>query len=606
MNLVFQKLVIDNFMSFDHEEFDFTANPGITLVTGINNDIPGSKNGCGKSALINAFVYALFGKMLNQMTIKNVANRFVPVRPVEVILEMQVDDVPYTIISGIKVNPKSGYCTINRSTFANISKENDLTKHSIPETRKFIEKDIIQTNFDVFLRSFVLTSDQFYNFFKMGKQDKRVFIENIFDLKIFGEMYRTIHKDNLDNDKILNTLDALVSSQSNDINDITEKYKFAETGKHKEIDDLQSTIKSLQIAVDQKRATLSKHDKVKFKDTLDKLNKMASEVRHKKSKLTSDIKGKKQLVNHLKTQYAEKVAYVKTYIDTYNQLSELSKPIVSDKLGLQTVKDSANEIKTNVKDEIKLITQWTEEIETCVVPKELSDKITQIENAIGKLDMIERGVVQDIADIKRSSLAIEKLNSNPSMLNDLLTKKKDEYKEHSGRLEETIKLKNILTFIEQAVGEENIRRLVVSDLIKLLNNQIQTYLVSMGADFTCMFDKDLNYTFLTKNGETEYSSFSSGEKMRMSIATSFAFRDFIVNRSGINSNVLILDEYIDANLDDLAVKEIFKILREFNILYNQNIFVVSHREAVKLNTFDNVYSVDKTDGISKINKQSGE
>ena len=52
--------------------------------------------------------------------------------------------------------------------------------------------------------------------------------------------------------------------------------------------------------------------------------------------------------------------------------------------------------------------------------------------------------------------------------------------------------------------------------------------------------------------------------------------------------------------------EIFKILREFNILYNQNIFVVSHREAVKLNTFDAVYSVDKTDGISKINKQSGE
>ena len=93
MNIVFQKMIVDNFMSFDHEEFNFEENAGITLITGINNDIPGSKNGCGKSALINGFVFALFGKMLNQMTIKNVSNRYVPVRNTEVILEMKVDEV---------------------------------------------------------------------------------------------------------------------------------------------------------------------------------------------------------------------------------------------------------------------------------------------------------------------------------------------------------------------------------------------------------------------------------------------------------------------------------------------------------------------------------
>ena len=75
--------------------------------------------------------------------------------------------------------------------------------------------------------------------------------------------------------------------------------------------------------------------------------------------------------------------------------------------------------------------------------------------------------------------------------------------------------------------------------------------------------------------------------------------------SGFTSNILILDEYIDGNLDDLAVTEIFKILREFNVLYNQNIYVISHREAVKVNTFDNVISVDKTNGVSVITKEKG-
>jgi DNA repair exonuclease SbcCD ATPase subunit len=545
------------------------------------------------------------------MTLPNVGNRYVPLRNTEITITMKVDDVPYVIISGIKTNPKSGYCKLYRATLEdvlndNVSDDNKLTKHSTRETRAFIEKNIIQANFDVFLRSFVLTSDQFYNFFKMSKQDKRVFIENIFDLKIFGEMYRTIHKDKLSNDRVLETLDALVSSQLNDINDMTEKHDHAEETRQADITSREDKITSFGEAIETNKAVLEKHDVTKLTTTLAKLNSTVQGIQHRRGKLESEIKGGKRLIKQLTREYNEKVAYVKTYIETWNELSEHSKPIVNEKLGFETVKIRAKEIAEDVNSKKAKLASMESEIEKCVVPEKVTDSIKQIKEAITKLEAIRRKVAQDEREVRRLTGEIEKLNSNPSMIKDLLEKKQGEYDEHSVKLDDAVNTKNILTFIENVIGEENIRRLVVSDLIKLLNNQIQTYLVSMGADFTCMFDKDLNYTFLTKNGETEYSAFSSGEKMRMSIATSFAFRDFIVNRSGINSNVLILDEYIDANLDDLAVKEIFKILREFNILYNQNIYVVSHREAVKLNTFDGVFSVDKTDGISKINKQSGE
>ena len=150
-------------MSFDKEEFNFEEHSGLSLITGTNNDIPGSNNGCGKSSLINAFVFCLFGKMLNQMALKNVSNRFVPVRKTEVKIEMDIDGQDYTIISGIKANPATGFCKVYKGDPS--IPENDKSKHGVKETRAYIEKNILCTNFDIFIRSFVLTSDQFYNFF---------------------------------------------------------------------------------------------------------------------------------------------------------------------------------------------------------------------------------------------------------------------------------------------------------------------------------------------------------------------------------------------------------------------------------------------------------
>ena len=134
MNLTFEKIKIDNFMCFDKEQFDFDSNKGISLITGTNNDIPGSKNGCGKSSLINAFTFALFGKMLNQVSLKRISNRHIPVRNTEVILYFKADDKPFVIVSGVSVSPFKSYCKLYKNS---ISKENELTKHSSRETRSY-------------------------------------------------------------------------------------------------------------------------------------------------------------------------------------------------------------------------------------------------------------------------------------------------------------------------------------------------------------------------------------------------------------------------------------------------------------------------------------
>ena len=129
---------------------------------------------------------------------------------------------------------------------------------------------------------------------------------------------------------------------------------------------------------------------------------------------------------------------------------------------------------------------------------------------------------------------------------------------------------------------------------------ISQYLNRMGSKFTCVFDDNLFYTFHTESGETDYANFSSGEKMRLSISTSLAFRDFMANRSGINCNILVLDEYIDSNIDSLAINELINILKEFNIKNKQDIYIVSHRSELSEELFTRMITIEKRDGISKI------
>ena len=601
MNLTFQKIKIDNFMCFDKEQFDFESNMGISLITGTNNDIPGSKNGCGKSSLINAFIFALFGKMLNQTSLRSISNRHLPVRDTEIVLHFKADDVPFVIVSGIGISPFKSYCKLYKHS---ISKQNDLTKHSTRETRLYIEKNILKTDFEVFLRSFVLTSDQAYSFFSMKKQDKRTFIENIFDLKIFGEMYRNIHRDNLENEKELTAVERVAYTQRNDISEMKKKKEDA--GNTSQEDVLTEEVKKLKESIEEKKRLISRVDIEKVEKGIQSLNNYITGVNSRKESIKIQITNKNQLINNiLKKEYSDKISYVKKYIDTYNELSEHSKPIVSKKLGLDEVKEQAKDLVKKIKEESELLKKLKEKESKLVVGDDIHEKLKKLEEAKKKVEE-EKALIKELAfqQIKFGN-ELRKVKDGVDLIDDLLIKKQEDLDKTQEELEVCVKNKNILTFIEKIVGEDNVRRLVVADLIKMLNKQIQTYLVSMGADYTCMFDKDLNYTFITSNGETEYGSFSSGEKMRLSIAISFAFRDFIVNRSGINSNILILDEYIDGNLDDLAVTEIFKILREFNVLYNQNIYVISHREAVKVNTFDNVISVDKTNGVSVITKEKG-
>ena len=134
----------------------------------------------------------------------------------------------------------------------------------------------------------------------------------------------------------------------------------------------------------------------------------------------------------------------------------------------------------------------------------------------------------------------------------------------------------------------------------MLNNKIKTYLTKLGAKYYVEFDEDMDYEFIIPGGSCEWSNFSAGERMRIMIATSFAFRDFMSIRNGLNANILVLDEYFDSAIDSLCVESVLNILKDFSMKQNQNIFVISHRPEVSIESFDRTILIEKTNNISRI------
>ena len=218
MTISFNRIEIHHFMSFDDEIFDFSKQNGMNLVTGKNLDIPEGKNGAGKSTIFNALLYGLFGQFTNKLTTSFIANRNIEDKEVRIVIYLDVDRVKYKIVSGLNKRAQ-GYFNIYQ--ILDNGDERDLTKSTISESRKFFEDEIIRCDMSLFLRIVMLTSEQNYNFFNLKKQDKKEFIEKLFDISVFGDIYDSIHKDILQADKKIlshqNQLLVLSNNQKNKV-----------------------------------------------------------------------------------------------------------------------------------------------------------------------------------------------------------------------------------------------------------------------------------------------------------------------------------------------------------------------------------------------------
>ena len=271
-------------MSFKEEEFDFSALKGMTLVCGKNNDIPGSKNGVGKSTVFSALAYVLFGELQNKVKNENLHNRYVlDDRTMYVTLDFDIDGrQEFRIVRGLS---KHNTSVLNVFKMSGDSQE-DLTKSSILETEKFIENEILHCDISIFLRTILLTADQNYNFFRLKPYMKKDFIEKLFNISVFGDMYSLIHRDVLDTDKdIISRQNRLIVLSKSEDDYLSRIKKFNDDLKLK-VDDIESHIKTLNDRYSELKNKTIKDTEAEVSKYEDAINTLSSA----KIKLTTAIR----------------------------------------------------------------------------------------------------------------------------------------------------------------------------------------------------------------------------------------------------------------------------------------------------------------------------
>lgn len=604
MRINFNKIEIHNFKSFADEVFDYSTFSGMNLICGKNNDIPGAKNGTGKTNLSNALVYCLFGDLQNPLKNENIRNKYIKSKEVRVAVSFSIDDLQYKVASGFNKNG-APYCNVYR--IENV-KEIDLTKSTIAETRKFIEKEVLRCDMSIFLRTIVLSSDQTYNFFTLRKSEKKDFIEKLFDISVFGDMYNAIHRNILDYDKdiLASQQKLMVLNKNND--QYIQQIDQHNAQKKQKIIELKTTLKSLlkgYKALQDKKTNVNDEEVSKYENIISKIDNGVKKADILMKKLDADAqKTEIQLYNEQNNRQ-QKQKSVDKYSDIVSKLCNKCSKVFKDYYSITDTTEEIAEIDkicTELNKKLNEILSKKEKLQIKLT--ELNDKRSKADKKIESLTAENTKTIRQLDQIGqridwiKNSISTTETEENPYKL--LFESNAKNIKDESESLSKMSNHYKYMKFAESIVSQDTLRKFIIKDLIGLLNNKIKHYLTKFGADYTVVFDADMNYDFITDGGICEYNNFSAGERQRIMLATCFAFRDFMSIRNNLSSNILILDEFIDGNIDAVAIDGVINVLKDFIRLYKQNIFIISHRKEIDNSIFNNIIQVQRTNHISKI------
>lgn len=602
MKCIFKKIVIHNFKSFADQEFDFSSRPGISTIVGVNNDIPGAANAAGKSSLFSALFFVLFGKDAIKTKNKFLKNRYVDSNEFFVQLYLEIDGRNFKIDRGsIGINSYLKLFDIVNGA------EHEITKASIIETEVFLKHILSNLTADIFLKTVLLSPALGQNFFTLSSKDKAEFLNLLSGTNRIYSINELVNKDIMNLNTSIKILDNNLMSLSKQIDVLKKKREdfindqAIVRQKHDEqIEQYNKTIEEDSVVLQEQ--TKQYEDLKKKVDTLTAEKENATEqIQQTKMKMLSgashvkSLAGKNEQLNSFIDKNLELLELLcdecRPKIDEFLNIETIQKSITENNKEIQKEKESIGELQFTLNTWTKMIAKIKEALD------EHSPELRKVFEAMNKTNASIESARKLIQTIEANAKAASQQEPFTEMIE---TAQKDLTEKQSEK-DSTSRERQKLALVKFITSDDVIHKFVISQFAKDINLYIAKYLNVMGVNYTITFDNNLTYTFMTPAGEVAYDTFSSGEKMRLNIAISFAFRKLLFKYLNIDINMLVLDEYVDSALDKLAISGIINLLNEIKIESpNSNIYVISHRSEVLSEFGGSRLIIKKTNGISEI------
>ena len=533
-------------------------------------------NGSGKSTVLDALTFSLFGKPFRKVTKSQLLNS-TNERDAKVEIEFDIGDVPYKVVRGIKPNIFEIY-RHGRKTNEDCSAN---------EQQKTLENQILKLNYKSFTQIVILGSASFIPFMQLSAPHRREVIEDLLDIKVFTMMSDILKiqiKESRDAlrvlelkkesvaDKIVMQKRFIKSIEDSGNDSIATKQNEIENC-HTETEEYQRSVEDLIAKVNNKEKDIQQY--TKSSSTIKKLEKLKSKIQTKESNSSHELDFfEAHSVCPTCTQNIEESFRV-------NRVEHLQGVLAKHQ-------SSLDEITTAIEAEEEREQQFLKlQKEITTLSNEISQFNIRIANNNKRRGTLETEI-QNITDkIENRDTEDEKLTDYKNQLKDILL-----------RLEGTQDDFDYLSEGNQLLKDDGVKKRIIRKYLPLINKQVNDYLQRMDFYVNFMLDEDFNETVQTPVHEKfSYASFSEGEKMRIDLALLFTWREVARMKNSVVTNLLIMDEVFDSSLDEFGTEYFLKIVRY--IITDANVFIISHKQDL-YDKFNHCLEFTKDKGFSKL------
>jgi len=546
--IIFKKIRWKNFLSTGNVFSE------VDLQSAKTNLIIGS-NGAGKSTILDALTFSLFGKpfrKINKPMLVNSINE----KECLTEIEFSVGKKDYKVIRGIKPNKFEIYC--NGQLWNQ--------EFSAVEQQKNFEANVLKMNYKSFTQIVVLGSSTFVPFMRLPLAQRREIIEDILDIQVFSTM-NVLLKDKVreNNDEIkkldyeVHLLEEKIDLQKKYMLELEKKTKEEITRKESKISELLQSENKNHQEIARLSSEVQKHSEEMetLSSCTTKLKKLNTFLFKIQSKLNSCQKEHSFFTdNHV--------------CPTCTQ--ELSEEFRQEKI--TEGEGELNNLQTGLQDLQDAISKEEErENEFTRLSKDVLSLNASIAQANYQITTIREG----ISDLEKDIKELEGTNPDKKAefvkLEGLVKNKK----ELNATLAENKKDRDTLLVASQLLKDNGIKTRIIKTYLPAMNQLINQYLQRM--DFYVNFTLNENFEEIIKSRYRDvfsYDSFSEGEKSRIDIALLLTWRSIAKLKNSVDTNLLILDEIFDSSLDQQGGMDLSWILRNFDD--KSNVYVISHRE----------------------------
>lgn len=566
--IVFQKLRWKNFLSTGNifTEIDLVKF-NTTLIVG--------ENGAGKSTILDALTFALFGKafrkinkpqLLNSITQKNLV----------VEIEFNIGRNQYKIIRGIRPNIFEVYCNGELNNQSAESKD----------YQDILEKQILKLNLKSFCQVVVLGSATFQPFMQLSASQRREVIEDLLDLQIFSTM-NTLLKD-----KIQNNSEELIEIAA-DQKVVTEKIKIVK-------EHLMERQNNNEKLVAEKVSIVEDTDK-KISDLTDQYHSISNEVQT----LQEGMVEEQSIAKHIQkvSQYRHKIEATTTILKSDLKFFAEHKDCptctqaIDDEFRMNILEQKGSEL-VDLRGKLELLSKEYDRAngklnDLIAIQAEINAKQMdqyKIKSNIDSLVKYRNQLEKEINQINTSHIADE---------DDKMETLEQELNAVAVRYNDAMDQKQVYTAAAMMLKDGGIKARIIKQYVPVINKLIGKYLSAM--DFFVQFelDEEFNETIKSRfRDDFSYASFSEGEKMRINLAILFTWRAVAKLRNSVSTNLLIMDEVMDSSLDSNGTEEFMKIL--FELVQDTNTFIISHKTDQFYDKFETVIRFEKKQNFSKV------